>query len=92
MTGQAKLDAAIGRFEEALAQVEASFARLAALRSAGSSLEAENAELKERLAALEAEVATLRQRATEMADIGRQALVRIDKAMERVRAVLGDER
>jgi len=91
MTTQAKMDAAVRRFEAALEQVEASFARLAAERAKEAELRRENEALKADTDRLREELENLRRRAKELTDLNRQAMLRIDKAMKRIRAVLGEK-
>ncbi len=85
------MEAALSRFEAALEQVEASFARLAGARTHDAALMAENDSLRAQQARMEEEMQALRARATELADLNKQAILRMDKAMARIRAVLGEE-
>ncbi len=88
MTTETKMDAALSRFETALEHVEAAFASLAAAQSRAVEGAAGDAALRAEKARLEEELKTLRDRAGEISDLNRQAMLRIDKAMSRIRAVL----
>lgn len=91
MTTQAQLETAVRRFEAALARVEEGFSRLAGEKGGEDALATENASLRGEMARMQDDMAALRARARELADLNGQALSRLDKAMEHIRTVLGEE-
>ena len=84
------MDAALTRFETALGHVEAAFASLAAAQTQAASDAGREEALRAGKARLEEELKTLRERANEVSDLNRQAMLRITKAMSRIRNVLGE--
>ncbi len=78
-----KVNGALGRFEQVLAETEGVFAALMREASKSAQLSAE----KERL---EGQLRQLRARAEELARVNREALAHVDTAMNRIRQVLGE--
>ncbi len=78
-----KVNGALGRFEQVLAETEGVFAALMREASKSAQLNAE----KERL---EGQLRQLRARAEELARVNREALAHVDTAMSRIRQVLGE--
>ena len=86
-----RMEQALRQFETALAQVEEACAAVLADVGDAASLHAENERLRSTCETLEKKVSGLQARAADLAEINRQAMVRIDAAMDRIRRVLGEE-
>ncbi len=90
MNTRNRMEEALRQFESALAEVEETCTAILADVGDAMALKAENDRLKDVIARLETRLQTLQDRAGELAEMHRQAIVRIDAAMERIRQVLGE--
>jgi cell shape-determining protein MreC len=85
-----RMEEALRQFESALAEVEETCSAFLADVGDAVALKRENDRLKDVIARLETRLQALQTHASELAEANRQALVRIDAAMERIRRVIGE--
>lgn len=84
------MDAALARFEKALRQLEQSIASVHEREAQSKSLNGELQALRDDRSQLASELDDVRAKAKELSDLNRQAARRVDAAMERLKAVIGE--
>ncbi len=89
MTQTSNVEQAIGRFEKALHKLESAMVKIHERGSQLSTSQGEAEALRAEHEKLSKELADVRNKADELADANRQAAMRVDSAMNRVKKVLG---
>ena len=88
MADLSRVDEALTRFEAAVRLLEAAVLRAGESRNETISTRAEAEALRDDRARLAGEVHAVRSKASDLADRNRQATVRLDTAMAKIRSVL----